>query len=177
MYSHDVCESDPAKSGFTTLLYYLTFLHGQWINDAVCTLACLIKGNSTWFKVKPTGSIDIVDLRKLIWEEGKNGVLRGVLAKDLTLCHVLKCMLSYFLLPSWRISRILWASVTLKRTHSDTSKNGWQCGKHKYHNCQVVNAFTQAGYTLGLNNKDKNGWGCWVLLNKVKQPSMCCLLT
>jgi Crinkler effector protein N-terminal domain len=63
-------------------------------DDAVRTLVCLIEGDSTWFKVKPTGSMDIVDLRELIWEEGKNSVLRGVDAKDLTLWKVRMTMAS-----------------------------------------------------------------------------------
>ena len=62
-------------------------------DDAVRTLLCLIEGDSTWFKVKPTGSMDIVDLRKLIWEEG---IKRdsGILAKDLTLWKVRMTMAS-----------------------------------------------------------------------------------
>ena len=62
-------------------------------DDTVRTLLCLIEGDSTWFKVKPTGSMDIVDLRKLIWEEG---IKRdsGILAKDLTLWKVRMTMTS-----------------------------------------------------------------------------------
>jgi hypothetical protein len=57
-------------------------------DDATRALVCLITGESTPFKVRPTGRDDIIDLKKLIKEGGKNGVLNGVLAKDLILWKV-----------------------------------------------------------------------------------------
>jgi hypothetical protein len=59
-----------------------------------------------------------------------------------------------------------------KRTHCDTGESGisdslWH-GEHVYHDRQVVDAFTRAGYMLESNDEDENGWAP---LNKVKQPS------
>jgi hypothetical protein len=54
-----------------------------------------------------------------------------------------------------------------KSTHCDTD-NGLRDGEHVYHDRQVVDAFTRAGYTLESNDEDEDGWE---LLNKVKQPS------
>jgi len=54
-------------------------------------LWCIIKGDSTPFKVKITGGEDIDELKKLVREEGKNGLLNGIDAKDLALwkvCHL-----------------------------------------------------------------------------------------
>jgi hypothetical protein len=51
-------------------------------------LVCLIAGESEVFKVKSTGNIDIMELKDLIRERGKNGVLSSVGAKDLTLWKV-----------------------------------------------------------------------------------------
>ncbi|KAF8507216.1 kinase-like domain-containing protein [Russula emetica] len=48
-----------------------------------------------------------------------------------------------------------------KRTHGDTSE-------HVYHDRQVVDAFTRAGYTLESTDEDGNGWAP---LNKLK-PTM-----
>ena len=63
-------------------------------DDAPRALNCLIEGDSSPFKVKPTGSNDIIDLKKLIWEECKNGVLSSVDASDLTLWKVRMTMAS-----------------------------------------------------------------------------------
>jgi hypothetical protein len=51
--------------------------------------------------------------------------------------------------------------------------NGLQRGEHPYYGRLVVDVFKRAGYTLGSNDKDENGWA---LLNKVMQPSTRCLL-
>ncbi len=36
--------------------------------------------------------------------------------------------------------------------------NGLRRGKHIFHDLQVVDAFTRAGYTLESNDEDENGW-------------------
>jgi hypothetical protein len=54
-------------------------------DDAPRTLVCLIAGESSLFKVKPTGRMDISDLKDLIMKEGFNAT---VLAEDLTLWKV-----------------------------------------------------------------------------------------
>ena len=46
--------------------------------------------------------------------------------------------------------------------------NGLQRGEHVYHDRQVVDTFTRAGYTLESNDEDENGWAP---LNQVKQPT------
>jgi Crinkler effector protein N-terminal domain len=51
-------------------------------------LTCLIEGESSLLRVKPTTDIDMVDLKKLIREEGKNGVLASIDAKELLLWKV-----------------------------------------------------------------------------------------
>lgn len=43
--------------------------------------------------------------------------------------------------------------------------NGLRHGEQVYHDLQVVDAFSQAGYTLESNDVDENGWEP---LNKVK---------
>lgn len=53
-----------------------------------------------------------------------------------------------------------------KRTRDDTG-DGLQRGGQVYHDCQVVDAFTRAGYTLESNDEDENGWAP---LNQVNQP-------
>ena len=57
-------------------------------DDAPRTLLCLIIGESVLFTVKPTGSLDIIDLKSLIKEDRKEGVLGSVDAKDLILWKV-----------------------------------------------------------------------------------------
>ena len=52
------------------------------------TLTCLIEGESSPFIVKPKGDINIMELKNLIHEEGKKGVLGSVDAKDLLLWMV-----------------------------------------------------------------------------------------
>jgi len=75
----------------------------------------------------------------------------------------------------------------LKRTHDDAREdaigpskrarisyggqggntgNALRRGEHVYHDRQVVDAFTQAGYTLESDDEDEDGW---VPLNQVKQ--------
>jgi hypothetical protein len=46
--------------------------------------------------------------------------------------------------------------------------NGEQDGEQVYHDCQVVDALTRAGYTSESNDEDENGW---VPLDQVSQPS------
>ena len=52
------------------------------------TLTCLIEGDSSPFIVEPKEDISIMKLKKLIHEEGKNGVLGRVDGKDLRLWKV-----------------------------------------------------------------------------------------
>jgi hypothetical protein len=58
-------------------------------DDAIHALFCLIEGQSSVFKINPTGNMQIYDLQKLIKEENKNGVLNGVDSKDLILWKVM----------------------------------------------------------------------------------------
>ncbi|KAI0250344.1 hypothetical protein BJV78DRAFT_1283292 [Lactifluus subvellereus] len=57
-------------------------------DDALRALICLIEGESSAFIVYPTGSMNIIQLKELVHEKGKNGVLSNVDAKDLTLWKV-----------------------------------------------------------------------------------------
>ena len=45
--------------------------------------------------------------------------------------------------------------------------NGLQHSEEVYHDREVVDAFTRAGYTLESNDEDENGW---TPLNQVNQP-------
>jgi hypothetical protein len=54
-------------------------------DDAPRALRCLIEGESSLFMVKPTGSMDILELKYLIQEQGKNGVLSSVDATELVI--------------------------------------------------------------------------------------------
>ncbi|KAI0249559.1 hypothetical protein BJV78DRAFT_1227020 [Lactifluus subvellereus] len=54
-------------------------------DDALRPLICLIEGESSLFRVKPTGSMDIIELKDLVKEKGINTTEHAVLAKDLTL--------------------------------------------------------------------------------------------
>jgi hypothetical protein len=56
--------------------------------DDALHLICLVEGDPFLFKVKPTGSMDIMELRKLIHEEGINGVFSSVDVIDLILWKV-----------------------------------------------------------------------------------------
>jgi hypothetical protein len=51
-------------------------------------LTCLVEGESSVFRVKPTTDIQILDLKDLIQEKDKNGVLGSVDAKDQILWKV-----------------------------------------------------------------------------------------
>jgi len=51
-------------------------------------LWCLIKGDSIAFRVTPLGKAGIDDLKGLVREPCKNGILRDVDAKDLVLWKV-----------------------------------------------------------------------------------------
>ena len=46
--------------------------------------------------------------------------------------------------------------------------NGMERGGHVYHDCEVVDAFARAGYTLKSNDEDEAGFA---ELDQVKQPS------
>ena len=63
-------------------------------DDAVRSLLCIVEGDTELFKVKPTGSTDVLDLKDLIKEKGKNGMLGSVHAKDLVLWKVRMSMTS-----------------------------------------------------------------------------------
>ncbi|KAI0255005.1 hypothetical protein BJV78DRAFT_810987 [Lactifluus subvellereus] len=54
-------------------------------DDALRALMCLVEGESSALIVQPTGSMNITQLKKLVHEEGKNGALSNVDARDLTL--------------------------------------------------------------------------------------------
>jgi hypothetical protein len=63
-------------------------------DNALCALICLIEGNSSLFRVEPTGDMNmIMMLKKLIKEEVTNAT-EHVLAEDLTLWKVRKTMAS-----------------------------------------------------------------------------------
>jgi len=51
---------------------------------------------------------------------------------------------------------------------SNNTDSGLQYGDRVYHDCQVVDAFTRAGYTLESNDEDEDGWAP---LDQVSQPS------
>jgi hypothetical protein len=79
-------------------------------------------------------------------------------------------------------------AIKSKRTQHDTDENGNQFkpskrgrvgrggniglgvqhGEYVYQDCQVIESFTRAGYTLESNNQHENGWE---LLDQVKQRS------
>jgi hypothetical protein len=63
-------------------------------DDGSRALVCLIAGESTVFRVRPTGKDDIIDLKGLIKEIGINSTEHAVLAKDLTLWKVRVTMAS-----------------------------------------------------------------------------------
>jgi hypothetical protein len=63
-------------------------------DDAFCTLICLVEGGSLLLKIEPKGSVDIFGLKELIWEKGKNSVLKNVDAVVLTLWKVRVTMAS-----------------------------------------------------------------------------------
>jgi len=62
--------------------------------DDALVLKCLIQGRSAMIIVETTGSMDIIDLKYLIREEGRNSVFRGVDAYELTLWKVRMTMAS-----------------------------------------------------------------------------------
>ena len=63
-------------------------------DDTLRTLVCLVSGESSPFKVNPTISMNIMDLKGLIREKGINRVFSSVDAKDLTLWKVRMTMAS-----------------------------------------------------------------------------------
>lgn len=48
-------------------------------------LWCFTKGDSTAFPVSALGKTSIGEVKDLVWEKGRNGVLSGTDAKDLVL--------------------------------------------------------------------------------------------
>jgi len=76
------------------------------MNGAI-TLWCLVKGDTSLFKVETTPEHDIADLKALIQEERKNGVLGRVDATDLVLWKVctvrLRCNL-WLMTWSWKVN-------------------------------------------------------------------------
>ena len=58
------------------------------INDPHRALWCVIKGDSTAFQVTAPGKASIDELKNLVWEKRKNGVLREIHATDLVLLNV-----------------------------------------------------------------------------------------
>jgi hypothetical protein len=57
-------------------------------------------------------------------------------------------------------------SELLKNFDETFMGNALRRGEYAYHDRQVVDAFTQAGYTLESNDEDEDGWAP---LNQVKQ--------
>jgi len=57
-------------------------------DDTIRALWCLVEGDLTPFQVYAPLFMNIAQLKKLIHEEGKDGVLRGIDAKDLKLWKV-----------------------------------------------------------------------------------------
>ena len=51
-------------------------------------LWCLIEDDSNPFEVTPPVAASVSRLKELVWEKGRNGVLRGTDAKDLALYKV-----------------------------------------------------------------------------------------
>ena len=57
-------------------------------NDTHRDLWCFIKGDPNAFEVTAPINASIARLKKLVWEQRKNGVLRGIDAADLVLLKV-----------------------------------------------------------------------------------------
>ena len=57
-------------------------------NDPSHVLCCLIKDDSNPFKVTAPVNASIIDLKNLVWEERKHGVLQDIDAVDLVLWKV-----------------------------------------------------------------------------------------
>jgi len=57
-------------------------------NDTHRDLWCFIKGDPNVFEITAPVNANISRLKKLVWEEGKNGVLSNTDAKDLVLGKV-----------------------------------------------------------------------------------------
>jgi len=63
--------------------------------DTIYNLWCYVQGDNTYFPVIASSAISIGVLQKMIKEDGKNGVLNSVDAKDLTLwkvCYIIVSM-------------------------------------------------------------------------------------
>ncbi len=80
----------PYVAGCKTARQHSSPINLGMADDAPRTLVCLIAGESSLFKVRPTGDMDIIELKDLIKEKGINATehARAVLAKDLTLWKV-----------------------------------------------------------------------------------------
>jgi Crinkler effector protein N-terminal domain len=57
-------------------------------DDTHHVLWCFIKGDSTAFEVPALDKTSIAEVKRWVWEEGKNGILSGTDAKDLVLWKV-----------------------------------------------------------------------------------------
>jgi hypothetical protein len=57
-------------------------------DNAVRALLCIIEGDSSLFRVTPTGNMDIIELKNLFHKEKDKGILRDVNAADLVVWKV-----------------------------------------------------------------------------------------
>ena len=51
-------------------------------------ICCVVQDDSNVFKIKASVNDDVVDLKKLVFDEGKNSTFRDTDAKNLTLWKV-----------------------------------------------------------------------------------------
>jgi hypothetical protein len=58
------------------------------MSDTTYFIWCIVKGDTSLFHVNALPTICIAELKDLIKEQRKNGLLRGVFAKDLNLWKV-----------------------------------------------------------------------------------------
>ena len=54
----------------------------------------------------------------------------------------------------------------IESTFMSKQTHGLRRGEHVYHDRQVVDAFTRAGYTLESNDEDENGWAPLIQVNQ-----------
>ena len=71
-----------------TLSLTLSTSVAEEMADTIYNLWCYVQGDNTYFPVIASSAISIGVLQKMIKEDGKNGVLNSVDAKDLTLWKV-----------------------------------------------------------------------------------------
>ena len=57
-------------------------------DNANCVLWCLVNSKGTPFKIRVPINFDIGDMKELVKEKRKNGILRGIDATDLVLWKV-----------------------------------------------------------------------------------------